>query len=85
MRWQKSRQMSTAGGNTTLMHRVNGSLCGGRRRTPEVGMKEEEVWDRGRKGIQVMQGKGEKLSVAVQTYMRMCKCLSKFLNTKDLM
>lgn len=81
MRWQKSRQMSTAGGNTTLMHRVNGSLCGGRR-TPEGGMK-EGVWDRGRKGIQVMQRKGQKLSLAVQTYMRMCNCL-KFLNANDL-
>lgn len=28
VRWQKSNQMSTAGGNTTLTHRVNGRLCG---------------------------------------------------------
>lgn len=59
MRWQKSRQMSTAGGDTTLMHRVNGSLCGGRR-TPEVGMK-EGVWDRGRKGIQVNAKEGTEI------------------------
>lgn len=83
VRWQKSRQMSTAGGNATLMRRVNGSLCGRIRRTPEIGMK-EVVWDRGWKGFQLMQEKGEKLPLAVQTYMRMCNSLSKFLNAKDL-
>jgi len=43
--------------------------------TPEEGMK-EGAWGRGRKRIEVMQRKGEKLPLAVQTYMRMCSYLS---------